>query len=161
MQASKRPILALLGATLLMLSHSAGILAHGDEPHGDHDAKHGGFVLMYEDIHFEVALMPAGVGVWFSDPIRNELPAVTVSDLVVEIAHADGTAEYPLMSISQGGDFWEGETAPIENPDTVVSVGFLYEGEPLMLDVPASALIKEEETAADTAMSDMNSHAGH
>jgi len=144
--------------TLPLLVSSLHVLAHGDEPHGDHDAHHGGFVMMYEDIHFEVAAVPdGGIQVYYTNAIRVELPAATVSDMVVEIVRPGADTEYVPMAISAAGDFWEGPSAPVAEA-AIVRVGFLYEGEALMLDVPASALITAP--AAATAMS-ADEHAGH
>jgi len=136
------------------------VLAHGDEPHGDHDAQHGGFVMMYEDIHFELALVTeGGVQVYYTDAARNELPAATVSDVVVEIERPGASTEYVTMAISAAGDAWEGASTPVSEPEAVVRVGFLYEGAPLMLDVPASALIAVP--ATDAALTEAGEHAGH
>lgn len=155
---TKIPGLAALAVSLLLQS-PAGIFAHGDEPHGDHDARHGGFVMMYEDIHFEVAVLPAGgVQVYYSDAARGELPAATVSDVVVEIERPGAATEYVTMGMSAGGDFWEGASAPVADPEAVVRVGFLYEGAPLMLDVPASALVAAPVTEAALHA---DAHAGH
>lgn len=155
---------AYMGLAMMLFASLPGLAwAHDDEPHGDHDAHHGGVVMMYKDLHFEVVLMPeGGVGVWFTDAQRNELPAVTVSDVVVEIEHADGATEYPTMRISDAGDHWLGETGLVEHPESIVRVGFLYEGEPWMLDLPASYLMPGTDSAGtNTAMSESDAHAGH
>lgn len=145
---------------LAMTLQAPALFAHGDEPHGDHDAQHGGFVMMYEDIHFEVALVPeGGVQVYYTDAARNELPAATVSDVVVEIERPGLATEYVTMAISAAGDAWEGASAAVSESEAVVRVGFLYEGAPLMLDVPASALITVPESK--TAMTEAGEHAGH
>lgn len=136
--------------------------AQSSEPHGDHNPHHGGFVLMYQDLHFEVVLIPeGGVGVWFTDAQRNELPATAVSDVVVEIEHAEGKTEYPSMRISDAGDYWLGESGSVGNPESVVRVGFLYEGEPWMLDLPASYLMPDSAQNANGAMAEPDPHAGH
>lgn len=136
--------------------------AQSSEPHGDHNPHHGGFVLMYQDLHFEVVLIDeGGVGVWFTDAQRNELPAVAVSDVVVEIEHAEGEAEYPTMRISDEGDHWFGESGLVEHPESVVRVGFLYEGEPWMLDLPVSYLMADSTKDANGAMGKPDPHAGH
>lgn len=155
---------SLAGFTMAFIAALPGFAwAHEDEPHGDHDAHHGGVVMMYKDLHFEVVLIEeGGVEVWFTDAQRNELPAVTVSELVVEIEHAGGATEYPIMRISDAGDYWLGETRLVENPDSLVRVGFLYQGEPWMLDLPASFLMPEvEATDTKTAMANSDAHAGH
>lgn len=153
-----RPLLAVLVA-LPLCGGSAVVSAHGDEPHGDHDAHHGGFVMMYEDIHFEVAAPPSGgIQVYYTNAARVELPAATVSDVVVEIVQPGGATEALTMTISAGGDYWEGSSAPLVDAAAVVRVGFLYEGQPLMLDVPATALLPE---AAPAAAMTADAHAGH
>ena len=60
--------------------------------HGDHNAHHGGVVYMYDDMHYEVVLDPAGHHrVYFSDATREDLPASVVSKvtLTVERPKAD------------------------------------------------------------------------
>jgi hypothetical protein len=126
-------------------------LAHGDEEHGDHDAAHGGFVMMYEDLHFEVTALPAGgIQVYFTDAQRSELPAATVSDVAVEIERMGAPIESVTMAMSAGGDFWEGASQPATEADAIVRVGFFYAGKPLMLDVPVSALVPAEAEEPDT-----------
>lgn len=125
--------------------------AHGDKPHGDHDAAHGGFVLMYEDLHFEVTAVPAGgIQVYFTDAQRSELPAATVSDMAVEIERKSMPIESVTMAISAGGDFWEGASKPAVEPDAIVRVGFFYAGKPLLLDVPVSSLLPAADAADAT-----------
>jgi hypothetical protein len=144
---------------LSMACASLPAFSHGDEPHGDHDAHHGGFVMMYEDIHFEVAAVPTGgIQIYYTNAIRAELPAATVSDVAVEIVRPGSDTEYVAMGISAAGDFWEGDSAPVAEDGAIVRVGFLYEGQPLMLDVPATALIQ---TPASTTAADAGNHAGH
>jgi len=131
------PVLGLL----LSLGLPALAIAHGDEPHGDHDAQHGGFVMMYENLHFEVTAAPAGIQLYFTDAQRSELPAATVSDVAVEIERKGMPIESVVMAISAGGDYWEGSSKPVTEADAIVRVGFFYAGKPLLLDVPASSLM--------------------
>ena len=45
-------------------------------PHGDHSAHHGGLVLMNGELHYEVVFDRDGRHrVWFSDAVREDLPA--------------------------------------------------------------------------------------
>ena len=116
---------------LLALSLAVGIaFGHGNEFHGNHDPKHGGKVLMYQDIHFEVVALEEGaVRLYLSGPMRADLPAVTVSDVTVEIEREDGF-ESVAMGVSDGGDFWEGSGRPLTGPGAVLHLAFLYQGEP-------------------------------
>lgn len=81
------------------------------------------------------------------------------SDMVVEIERADGGTEYPVMRISDAGDYWLGDGRLVDTPESTVRVGFLYENEPWMLDFPASFLMPE--TGRNSAMADSDAHAGH
>ena len=159
-----RNLLAVLPLAALLLTSGLATraLAHGDEPHGDHDAAHGGFVMMYQDLHFEVtAVAGGGVQLYFTDAARSELPAATVSDVAVEIESAGKAIETVTMSISAGGDFWEGPSKPVTDPDAIVRVGFLYAGKPLVLDVPASSLLQAENAPAADAAAPAAGHDGH
>ncbi|MGA0805546.1 MAG: hypothetical protein ACO3PV_03385 [Pseudohongiellaceae bacterium] len=159
MKLSSIRTIPLFLTTAILVVASPALFAHGDEPHGNHDAHHGGFVMMYEDIHFEVAAAPAGgIQVYYTNAARVELPAATASDVVVEIIRPGKATEYVTMAISDSGDFWEGSSTPVSEADAIVRVGFIYENSPLMLDVPATALISEPEAA--TAMT-AGDHAGH
>ena len=42
------------------------------------------------------------------------------------------------MSISDDGGHWGGDSSPIINPDSIVRLAFLFQGEPFVLDIPAS-----------------------
>lgn len=166
---TRNPGLVSTLGVLLALGLPALALAHGDEPHGDHDAKHAGFVMMYEDIHFETVAVPTGgIQLYFTDAQRSDLPAATVSDVAVEIERKGSAIESVTMAISAAGDFWEGAAKPVVETDAIVRVGFLYAGKPLLLDVPASALLHTETetaaaetTAAAAPMNHAGSHDGH
>src|SRR5262245_63650773 len=56
-------------------------------PHGDHNPHHGGVVLMKGDLHYEVVLDPSGKSyrVFFTDAVREELPASVASDVTLTI----------------------------------------------------------------------------
>jgi hypothetical protein len=148
----------IIKSTLCLLalsawSFSAG--AHEGEEHGDHNPHHGGFVMMYQDLHFELVARPAGgVEVYYTDAIRNTLPAAIATDVTVEIERAGEQVEYVDMAISDSGDFWLGNTRPIENPQDIIRLGFLFDGTPLILDVRASSM---PEPGAD----DHHGHEGH
>jgi len=136
----------------------AGCFAHNGEEHGNHDAQHGGFVMMYEDLHFELAAASmGGVEVYYTDALREQLPAATVSDVVVEIERTDGSTEYLDMAISSDGGFWTGASKPITSADDIIRVGFVFQDNPLVLDVPFSAMarpVASEETEVSMPVMD-------
>ena len=60
----------------------------GTATHGDHNPHHGGVVLMKgNDLHYEVVLDAPGRAhhIYFSDALREELPASIASDVVLTI----------------------------------------------------------------------------
>lgn len=117
------------------------ILAHASLAHDDHTARHGGLVIMYSDMHFEiVALESGGVEVYFSDAIRRPQPAAVVSDVAVEIEGNADSIETVIMRISDTGDFWQGDSTPLANKDAVVRLAFVTQRTPFVLDIPAAAL---------------------
>jgi len=144
-------ISALL-AGLLCQVNSYG---HEGEEHGTHDAQHGGFVMMYDDIHFELAASALGiVEVYYTDAVRAQLPAATVSDVVVEVERSDGSIENLAMDISSDGGFWTGAGKPIMSADDIIRIGFVFQNNPLVLDVPFSAMAAP--MGAQDSMSEMD-----
>lgn len=151
----KNSILPLLAIVLsLAVSFPGAVRAHGDKPHGSHDAAYGGLVMMYVDLHFEVVLEDAGgVKIYYSDAARDELPASVVSDAKVEILRDGADPETVVMAISDAGDFWEGASTPVTKMKSVVRVSFVFQGEPLVFDLPAHMFpsIKESKRAERAA----------
>lgn len=117
-----------------LLSVSSTTLAHED-----HSSRHGGFVMMFLDLHFELVL-PAegGVSLYYSDSIRTPMPAAVVSDVAVEIERMGGSIESVFMQIGDSGEAWEGDSAPVLDAESIVRLAFLFQGEPFVLDIPAS-----------------------
>ena len=133
---------------LLLALVSGGINAH--EGHGNHDPKFNGFVMMYVDLHFEVVLGErGGVRVYYSDEMRAELPAAVVSGVHIDILPAGGAAQSVAMSVSDGGDFWEGVGEAVTSSDTIVRVSFVFQEEPLVFELPASIFPAFSTPAAD------------
>lgn len=119
------------------------------QAHEDHASRHGGFVMMFLEMHFEIVVPDeGGVQIYYSDPMRTPLPAAVVSDVAVEIERAGNNIESVFMRISDSGEAWEGESSPVEDPETIVRVAFLFQGEPFVLDIPAAVF--PEETDANS-----------
>ena len=126
-------------ATLCFVLGIPGLASgHGDEPHGSHDASFGGLVMMYIDLHFEVVLPEeGGVQLYYSDATRAPLPAAVVSDVLVEILRKDAPAETVVMSASDAGDYWLGNSMPVTSPETIVRISFVFQDEPVVFELPA------------------------
>lgn len=118
--------------------------------HEDHASRHGGFVMMFLEMHFEIVVPDAGgVQIYYSDPLRTPLPAAVVSDVAVEIERPGNSIESVFMTISDSGEAWEGESSPVENPETIVRVAFLFQGEPFVLDIPAAVFPEDNAMEMD------------
>jgi hypothetical protein len=112
---------------------------HSVLAHEDHSSRHGGFVMMFLEMHFELVLPEeGGVQLYYSDATRIEMPASVVSSVAIEIERPGLPTESVAMSISDSGDYWHGDSAVVVDPDSIVRVAFLYQGEPFILDIPYS-----------------------
>ena len=109
-------------------------------PHGDHNPHHGGIVFMRgSDLHYEVVLDRSGRShaVYFSDAVREDLPASLASDVTLTIHRPHESDERIAMRIDDAGESWIGAGRPVESPgDTTVRVAFTIQREPYWIDVP-------------------------
>ena len=119
---------------------SANALGAGaSPPHGDHNPHHGGVVLMNGDLHYEVVLDPAGRShrLFFSDAVREDLPASIASSVALTIFRPGATDELIPLQIDGTGESWTGSGRVVADPaKTTVRVTFTIRGEPYWIDVP-------------------------
>ena len=107
------------------------------EPHGDHSPHHGGIVLMNGDVHYEVVLDPSGRhAVWFTDAVREDLPASVARGVRMQVARPEEPVESLSLEIDEAGESWIAVGKPISGPDVIVSLGFEMGGEPHQIDLP-------------------------
>jgi hypothetical protein len=110
-------------------------------PHGDHNPHHGGVVMMKGDLHYEVVLDPAGRAyrVYFTDAVREELPASAATDVVLTIRRKSQPEEPIAMQIDDAGESWIGHGRPISDPATTTArLAFSIQHEPYWIDLPFS-----------------------
>jgi hypothetical protein len=111
-------------------------------PHGDHNPHHGGIVMMKgEDLHYEVVLDPSGHEhrVYFSDAVREDLPASVASDVVLTIKRPSASDESVGMQIDDAGESWLGRSRPVADPaGTTARLAFSIRHEPYWIDLPFS-----------------------
>jgi hypothetical protein len=122
---------------------SAPASTSGAAAHGDHNPHHGGIVMMKGDnLHYEVVLDPAGRAhrVYFTDAVREDLPASVASDVVLTFRRPGAAEERIALQIDDAGESWVGSGAPVTAPAaTTVRVAFAIQHEPYWIDLPFSA----------------------
>ena len=115
--------------------------ASGAIPHGDHNPHFGGLVLMNGDEHFEVVLARDGSArVYFSDAVRNELPAATASEVRITVTRKGQPPEAIAMHIDDSGESWVGKGRPVDDPSATVRIAYTSHGKPYFIDIPLPAL---------------------
>jgi hypothetical protein len=114
-------------------SQHAGITT----PHGDHSPHHGGLVLMKGELHYEVVLDPNGRhSVWFSDAVREDLPASVASKVEMTVSRAAASPEMLTLSIDDSGESWVASGKPVSSNDVMVTLSFVARGEPVEIEIP-------------------------
>jgi hypothetical protein len=118
----------------------AGAAVSAAVPHGNHDPKYGGVVLMNGDLHFEVVLRRDGRHqVYFSDATRAELPAAIASAVTVTVTRASGTPETINLHIDESGECWTGRGRAVEGPAPAARVAYTSKNapdKPYWIDLP-------------------------
>lgn len=92
-----------------------------------------------DDLHYEVVLDPAGRAhhVYFSDAVREDLPAAVASDVRLTIHRPNQPDETVAMRIDDAGESWIGGGRTVESPRTAtVRIAFSIAKEPYWIDLP-------------------------
>ena len=106
-------------------------------PHGDHTPHHGGMVLMNGDVHYEVVLATDGHHeVWFSDAMRNELPASVASGVMMEVARPEAPPEIVQLAIDDAGEAWVAKARRVDGDGVMVKLRYTLQGEPHEIELP-------------------------
>ena len=130
---ASKPEPPLPGATATPAdSQHAGITT----PHGDHAPHHGGIVLMNGEVHYEVVFDGKGKHrVWFSDAVREDLPASVASNVVMTITPRMGAVETLALKIDESGESWIADGNPLASGD-LVKLTYSLRGAPLEIEIP-------------------------
>lgn len=95
-----------------------------------------------DDLHYEVAFDPAGRNhrVYFSDAVREDLPASVASDVVLTIRRPDAADERIALQIDDAGESWVGSGRAVASPATTnARLAFSIRREPYWIDLPFGA----------------------
>jgi len=112
-------------------------------PHGDHSPHHGGLVLMKGELHYEVVIGPNGKhSVWFSDAVREDLPASVASKMAMTVMRPNAPAEVLSLAIDESGESWIVTGKPVAGTDVMVKLTFVARGEPFEIEIPYVAPAK-------------------
>jgi hypothetical protein len=114
-------------------SQHAGITT----PHGDHTAHHGGLVLMNGEMHYEVVFDRGGKHrIWFSNAVREDLPASVASQVKMIVQRPPASPEFLTLAIDDSGESWVASGKPVVGNDPMVTISFVVRGEPLEIEIP-------------------------
>ena len=114
-------------------SQHAGITT----PHGDHSPRHGGLVLMQGELHYEVVLDRNGRhAIWFSDAVRDDLPASVASKVAMTVKRPNARDEVLSLAIDESGESWIASGQPVAGDDVMVKVSFIARGEAFEIEIP-------------------------
>jgi hypothetical protein len=130
-------------------SASADASHGGAMAHGDHQPRYGGVVLMNGDLHFEVVAGSDGTyRVYFSDELRRELPASTVSEVVLTITRENTKPETLILNVDESGESWIAAGRPIIGPQATIRVAYFYGQKPYWIDIPWTPSVPVSQRAA-------------
>jgi hypothetical protein len=105
-------------------------------PHGDHSPHHGGLVMMNGDNHYEVVFDGTGKHrVWFSDAVREDLPASIASNVLMVVTPKMGAVETWALKIDDTGESWIADGHPLAAGD-MVKITYSLRGEPFEIEIP-------------------------
>jgi len=106
-------------------------------PHGDHSPHKGGMVLMNGDMHYEVVFSREGRHrIWFSDPVRSELPASVATGVTMAITRDKETPEVLTLAIDDTGESWIASGRPVVGDGAYVKISYALQGEPHEVELP-------------------------
>jgi hypothetical protein len=106
-------------------------------PHGDHSPHHNGMVLMNGELHYEVVFDRGGKHrVWFSDAVREDLPASVASNVTMMVGRKGAPPEHLALAIDDSGESWVANGQPVAGDDVMVKVSYAVKGAPFEVEIP-------------------------
>ncbi len=132
--------------------------APAQKPHGNHDAAHGGVVMMDAEYHVEIVLdTKAGKHrVYVSDGARDPLPASTFDEVKLTVA-----GEALAMTRAADDKSWEATGKPAPTSGAKVSIVYSKGGKPVasFADLPIEYVLTGKMPGEDNGHSAAGEHA--
>ncbi len=92
--------------------------------------------MMAGDVHYEVVFDSSGKHrVWFSDSVREDLPASIARDVAMVVTPKMGSVETLALKIDESGESWVADGHPLASGD-MVKVTYSMKGEPFEVEIP-------------------------
>ena len=92
---------------------------------------------MNGDIHYEVVFARDGAHrIWFTDPVRAELPASVATDVTMVLTRPGEPDEVLKLAIDDSGESWIASGRPVTGNDAYVKITYAMQGEPHQVEIP-------------------------
>ena len=92
---------------------------------------------MQGELHYEVVLDRNGKhAIWFSDAVREDLPASVASKVTMIVSRPAASPEFLTLAIDDSGESWIASGRPVAGNDVLVTVTFVARGEPFEIEIP-------------------------
>ena len=92
---------------------------------------------MQGELHYEVVIDPNGRhSVWFSDAVREDLPASVASKVEMIVTRPHASPEALALAIDESGESWIATGKPVAGNDVMVKVTLVARGEPFEIEIP-------------------------
>jgi hypothetical protein len=93
--------------------------------------------LMNGEMHYEVVFDRAGKHqVWFSNAVRDDLPASVASRVTMVVTRPAASPETLALAIDESGESWIANGQPIAGKDVMVKLTLVTRGGPFEIDIP-------------------------
>lgn len=93
--------------------------------------------MMNGEMHYEVVFDSAGRHrVWFSDAVREDLPASVASKVAMIVTRPAASPERITLAIDDSGESWIANGQPVAGNGVFVTVSFVARGEPVEIEIP-------------------------
>lgn len=95
---------------------------------------------MNGEVHYEVVLDRAGRHrIWFSDAVREELPASQADRVTMTIVRKGAPEESLALAIDDSGESWVASGRPVAPGEVTVKVSYVLRGQPFEIEIPFTA----------------------